>query len=204
MNGPQKIDITKLIVGDLQTNCYIVNDILTEKCIVIDPGDGADVISEQILTQNLELEAIIATHGHFDHVLASWELQNAFNVPFLIHEDDVKLLKRMNSSAEHWLGRKFVEKPPEPDTLVEDGDEIKFGRSKLEILLTPGHSPGGISLYNSKEKIVFTGDTMFDGAVGRTDWSYSSHDDLEKSLQRIKSKFEGFHAYPGHEREFVV
>ncbi len=204
MNQTTRIEIEKYIVGDLQTNCYLVNNIMTEQCIVIDPGDGADVISEQILTQNLKPVAIVATHGHFDHVLAARELRLAFEVPFMMHKDDKPLLKRMNSSAEHWLGRKFIEEPPKVDREIGESDKIEFGKSKLEIMHTPGHSPGGICLFNSKSKIVFTGDTMFDGAVGRTDLSYSSSAELEKSLQKMKKKFESYTAYPGHENEFVI
>lgn len=196
--------IQTLIVGELATNCFIVSDTTTNKCIIIDPGDGAELISEQIMIQNLEPVAIIATHGHFDHVLAAHELQLAFEIPFMIHQGDKKLLKIMKKSAEYWLRRKLIEIPPKIDEALEDGKEVEFGKSKLTALHAPGHSPGGICLYNDDEKIVFTGDTLFAVGVGRTDFPYGSSDELTKSLTDIQKKFKGYKGYAGHYEEFVV
>lgn len=196
--------IQTIIAGELQTNCYIVSHILSKECIIIDPGDGADTISEQILIQNLNPIAIIATHGHFDHILAAYELQTAFEIPFLIHEKDEFLLSKTTLSGEFWLKRKIWSRPPVADKFMKTGDIIKFGKHSLNVIHTPGHTPGGICLYNTKEKIIFTGDTLFKNGVGRTDLPYCSHEDLQKSLKKIRSRFAGYKAYPGHEGEFYV
>lgn len=196
--------IETIVAGELQTNCYIVSDILSKECLIIDPGDGADTISEQILIQNLSPIAIVATHGHFDHILAAYELQTAFEIPFLIHKKDEFRLPKMKASGEFWLKRKIWSKPPTADKLLSNGDLIKFGEHELKVIHTPGHTPGGICLYSTKEKIIFTGDTIFKHGVGRTDLPYCSQEDLQKSLKKIKSKFTGYKAYPGHEEEFIV
>jgi glyoxylase-like metal-dependent hydrolase (beta-lactamase superfamily II) len=147
---------------------------------------------------------MIATHGHFDHVLAAYELQLAFDIPFLIHPKDKNLLSRMASSAKYWLEKEIIEKPPGEVTEATSEDIVEFGKSQLQILHTPGHTPGGIVLFNTKENIIFTGDTIFKKGVGRTDLSYSSATLMKKSLKRIKSKFKGFEAYPGHGEIFYI
>ncbi|MBN2100463.1 MBL fold metallo-hydrolase [Candidatus Dojkabacteria bacterium] len=198
------MEIQTIITGQLQTNCYIASDPESQKCIVIDPGDGADVISDYILTHNLSPHLVIATHGHFDHVLAAYELQMAFEIPFVIHKADEVLLSKMKSSAQHWLQMTIDVPPPNIDDVLEDGGIIEFGKSSLTVLHTPGHTPGSICLYNENEKIVFTGDTIFKSGVGRTDLSYSSKPQLEKSLQTIIQRFSGYQAYPGHEENFII
>lgn len=184
------------VLGELQTNCYLVFDKETKRGIVIDPADEANFISEQILAQNIELLAIIATHGHFDHILAAWELQLAFNVPFLVSKNDEKIVKNMQKSAKHWLKRDIIEKPPEKITHLEK--KIVFDKQILDIIPCPGHTPGGVSLYNEKQNILFTGDTLFAQGVGRTDFSYSSDKDLEKSIINLAKLPENTKIYPGH------
>lgn len=193
-----------ITTGQLDTNCYIVSCPDTAKCLIIDPGDGADVISDHILTSDLKPQTIIATHGHFDHILAVFELQTAFEIPFLIHKEDEKLVNKMQQSAKYWLQREIIEQPPEINDFLTNNQEIKFGNCKLAVLHSPGHTPGGICLYNSKQKIIFTGDTLFKNGVGRTDFSYCSKGDLFKSISKIQKKFKGYQAYPGHEEIFII
>jgi hydroxyacylglutathione hydrolase len=183
-------------LGELQTNCYLVFNEITKKGIVIDPADEANFISEKILTQNISLEAIVATHGHFDHIMAAWELQLAFTVPFLVSKEDVKIVKRMQSSARHWLKRNIIEKPPQ--NIEHLKKEVVFGKEKLEVILCPGHTPGGVTLYSKKNKIAFTGDTLFADGIGRTDFSYSSKTDLERSIDKLRKLPENTTIYPGH------
>lgn len=196
--------IQTIVTGQLQTNCYIVTCPDTNKCIIIDPGDGADVISEQILTQNLNPQLVVATHGHFDHILAAFELQTAFEIPFLMHKDDEFLLPRMRKSAKHWTGIDPQVPPPKVDKTIDESDTITFGNSELKILHTPGHTPGSICLYNEKEKVAFTGDTIFNIGVGRTDFSYSNTQQLQNSIKNIKKQFKGFKIFPGHENDLTI
>lgn len=198
------MEIEKIIVGNLQSNCYLAIDIDSQRCIIVDPGDNANVISENILSQNIEPIAIVAKHGHFDHVMGAYELQLAFDIPFIIHSADLDLLSRMQSSAKYWLNHKIVEKSPQSVTIIDDQDIIEFGSTQLKWLHTPGHTPGCIVLYNNEENIVFTGDTLFKNTVGRADLSYSNPSALKKSVHNIKNKFKGYNAYPGHGEEFYV
>ncbi|MFH1560978.1 MAG: MBL fold metallo-hydrolase [Patescibacteria group bacterium] len=191
-----------LRVGEMDTNCYLAVCPETKKCLIIDPGDEANLISETIIFQKLSPVAIVATHGHFDHILSAGELQLAFEIPFLIHQEDEKIVDYMNRSAQWWLKREIVEQSPKIDSFLEDGQVVEFGQEKLTVLSTPGHSPGGICLFNSSQKILFSGDTLFKNGVGRTDLPYSSSSDLEKSLKLIWKQFAGYQVYPGHEGQF--
>lgn len=198
------MNIQKFVVGELQTNCYLVSDDFSDECLIIDPGDEANLISENILRQSLDPVGIIATHGHFDHILAAGELQMAFGIPFYIHPKDEKTVNYMTDSAQHWLNREIIEQPPSRLQFFEDGKKLAIGNWNLEILHTPGHSPGGVCLFNNKEKIIFTGDTLFKNGIGRTDFSYASPQKMKQSLKKVRSKFTGYTAYPGHGEEFII
>ncbi len=196
--------IQKFVVGELQTNCYLVSEQLSDKCLIIDPGDEANLISENILRQNLKPKSIIATHGHFDHLLAANELQLSFDIPLLIHPDDEKILNYMTDSAQHWLKREIIEQPPTNIHFLEESEKLETGNWNLEVIHTPGHSPGGICLVCRKNKVIFTGDTLFKDGIGRTNFSYGSRQKMKKSLQKIRENFAGFTAYPGHGEEFII
>ncbi len=193
--------IEKLTVGQLATNCYLVWEDKKRETIIIDPGDDADFILRRILDRKLNPRAIVATHGHFDHILAVTELKLALDIPFLINEKDLFLLKRARESARHYLG---VEVDPMtlPDKFLKRNEEIKFGQEKLKVLETPGHTPGSISLVS--KGMVFTGDTLFAEGVGRTDFKYSSKEDLNKSLKKLSKLPGNTLVYPGHGDETTI
>lgn len=191
--------IKTLAVGELSTNCYLVWDEKTKEGIVIDPADEANFLIEEILALKIKPVAIVATHGHFDHLLASWELTMALNLPLSIHKKDLPIVNYMNKSASWWLKRRIVEQIPEKLIFIKEGDKIKFGKEVLTVMETPGHSPGGICLFSAKDKILFSGDTLFaDGAAGRTDLPYSSKKDLQKSLGKLAKLPPETKIYPGH------
>ena len=193
------MEIKALVLGELETNCYLVWDEKTKEGLIIDPADEANFISEQVLQLGITPLYLLATHGHFDHLLAAYELQLAFKIPFLLHRDDLPLVKKMVPSATWWLKRKIWERPPEKIKFIKEGDSIKLGNITLEVIHTPGHSPGGICLYIPKEKVLFTGDTLFaDGIVGRTDLAYSSAKALKESLKKLARLPAGTLVYPGH------
>jgi len=194
--------IKSYIIGELQTNCYLVFDKESKAAVIIDPADDANFIEEQILSLKLIPKYIIATHGHFDHLLAAWELQLAFNIPFLIHRRDLFLLEKMQKSGSKWLDRKIIEKVPENIVYIKDNEKIKFGREFLQIIHTPGHTPGSICLYSRKNHLLLSGDTLFSDSVGRTDLSYSSKKDLNASLKKIFSLPSQINVFPGHGETF--
>lgn len=201
------MEIKILVLGELQTNCYIVYDQNTKQGIIIDPADDANFISEQILSLKIIPTGIYATHGHFDHLLAADELQMAFNIPFYVHEKDLFLVKNLAKNAAFWTKRKVIEKPPKEvrplrgrtsttTSIASQGDALRSWQA--QIIWTPGHTPGSVCLYFPKEGILFSGDTLFADGVGRTDLSYSSSKDLQKSLKKLSKLPQETKIYPGH------
>ena len=190
------LEVIPLIIGTLATNCYIVFDTESLDAVIIDPGDDADYIQRIISDRKLHPGKIIATHGHFDHILGVTELQLAYNIPFSLHTRDVFLVRNMQSSAKHFLGIE-VDMPPQIDSKLKKVERI--GKTTLHIIETPGHTPGSVCLYQKEMKILFTGDLLFaSGAVGRTDFSYSNRKNLEDSLTKIFKFPQETIIYPGH------
>lgn len=192
------LDILTLTVGQLQENCYIAVDTSSQQAVIIDPGDAADFIFQRIRDAACVPQYIIATHGHFDHLMAVTELAAAFQIPFLIHQRDEFLVTNLRSSARH-----FVKTDPGPvpkiDRFIKEGEKLSIGTIPFEILETPGHTPGSVCLYVKKESVLFCGDTIFaQGGVGRTDFSYSDKRALQNSLQRICALSSETILYPGH------
>ena len=190
-----KIEI--LVVGRLQTNCYLVYCQKTREALIIDPGDDGDYIINKIRSLDLIPKAIVATHGHFDHVLAITELKLAFKIPFYLHQKDLKILKRAQSTARYFLGIE-VDPVMTPDELLKKGSEIKFDRERLQVLETPGHTEGSISLHDGK-KHLFVGDTIFaNGGYGRTDLEGGSKEKIDISIKKLLKMQKKTLIYPGH------
>lgn len=191
--------ITKrLSLGQMNANCYLVIDKKTKETLIIDPGDEAEYIESIISDNNFTPKLIVSTHGHFDHNLVVLTLQLAYKIPFFLNQKDEFLLKTMRESAIHFL-ETDPGPCPKPNGYVKNQDLIKIGKTKLQIIETPGHTPGSICIYSKENNLVFTGDTIFaQGHVGRTDLSYSSREDLKLSLQEILCLPENTIIYPGH------
>ncbi|HDL07270.1 MAG TPA: MBL fold metallo-hydrolase [Desulfobacteraceae bacterium] len=171
--------IKNLEVGPIMANCFIVGCEKTKKAAVIDPGDEADRILMSLAESELTVKYIINTHGHFDHVGGNRQLHDATGADILIHPLDAFMLGQISSSAASF-GLASENSPP-PNLTVEDGDKISFGSITLEVIHTPGHSPGGISLYTDGH--VFVGDTLFCGSIGRTDFPGGDFDTLISSIK---------------------
>jgi hydroxyacylglutathione hydrolase len=156
--------IETLTVGPLGVNCYIIHDGMG-KGVVIDPGDEGAQIMATVTRLGIEVTHIINTHGHFDHIGANGYLKEATGAPLLIHAGDAEMLGRADMAAARF-GLK-VDPSPEADKFISDGDSIESGDLKLDVIHTPGHSPGGVCLYAGD--ILITGDTIFAGFVGSYD-----------------------------------
>jgi len=191
--------IDRLIVGQLATNCYLLTDRITQETLIVDPGDDAEYITECLNRLQTKPKAIVATHGHFDHILAVRALQLAYRIPFFLHPADLFLVKQMAVRANHYLPEKIKDPPPVVTKTLADRDELTIGKLAFRVSATPGHTPGSVSLYCQSEKIVLVGDLVFaHGAVGRTDFSYSDNSGLRQSLQKIFSLPAYTVVYPGH------
>jgi len=186
--------IETFTVGMLSTNCYVVNNPQTKEAIIIDPGLDfpveAQQVFEYIAKEKLKVKLILNTHGHQDHISGDAILQEKYNVPIYIHKFDASSLGELEKN-------KF----PAP-VLLEDGSLINFGEESLQVMLTPGHTPGSICLIG--EKLVFTGDTLFAGGIGRTDFPGGSIDDIRVSLQKLVHLPDYFLVYPGHGPSSII
>ena len=175
-----KPQVEPLVVGPLFSNCYIAWDEKLKQGAIIDPGDDADIILSKIKEINIEIKYILATHGHFDHVGAATPLKKVLGAEFLAHKDDFFFIEDGKGAARRWGFD--IEQPPKPDRFIEDGDKIKIGSFELEVLHTPGHSPGGVSFLH--DSMVFAGDTLFQGSIGRTDFRQGSFEDISQSIKK--------------------
>jgi hydroxyacylglutathione hydrolase len=187
--------IHSFTIGPLETNAYLVVDAGSRHALLIDPGLGSEGIHEVIRDERLELVAIVNTHGHFDHVCGNAFFQAKTGAPVWIHADDAPMMRQAAGQA---LAFGFqVPTPPPPDRLLGEGDEVAIGGTRMQILHTPGHTPGGISLYG--ERVVFVGDALFAGSIGRTDIPGGSTERLLASIRtKLLSLPDETVVYPGH------
>jgi hydroxyacylglutathione hydrolase len=184
-----------LVVGPLQTNCYILGDEKSRDAVVIDPGGDFVEIEQTLRNLNLKVKYIVLTHGHFDHTDALAKLKKVTGAEVLIHSADANMLSS-SGRVQPFCLETGTEACPADRTLAE-GDKIKFGAYELEVLHTPGHTPGGISLV--VDKMIFVGDTLFCGSVGRTDLPGGSYEQLMHSINnKLLSRLDEFLVYPGH------
>ena len=175
------MEIAAFVVGPLQSNSYLVIDETSRRAAVIDPGMESEVVLDAVRRRGLRVDAVIVTHGHFDHVFSGALFKTATGAEVIMHPNDLPLLAEVPETA-RFFGIK-APTPPDPDRLVREGDAVPVGGLSLRVIETPGHTPGSISL--CLDDVVFVGDTLFAGSVGRTDLSGGS---LESLLHSIRTK----------------
>jgi hydroxyacylglutathione hydrolase len=184
-----------LVVGPLEVNSYLLAEGPDTDALIIDPGDEGDRILERMKEQNLTLKYIVNTHGHFDHVGANALLKETTGAEIVIHEKDAHLLA---TTREH--ARAFglaSESSPPADRFYDHGDRIDLGGLSLQVLSTPGHTEGGVCLL--MDTILFSGDTLFAGSIGRTDLPGGSFREILISIQeRILPLGDHITIYSGH------
>lgn len=190
--------IFRMEMGPLNTNSYLVS--YGGECIVIDPGFPREskVLADYILERDLRVRYIIATHGHFDHVLGINILRDALDHKplFYIHIEDINLLAKAGDILQDFFNI-YIE-PPKPGKYLYGGEVISIDGLSFEVIHTPGHTMGSICIYVLDENILFTGDTLFKGSVGRFDFPESNADLLRNSLKRIINMNPEIRIYPGH------
>lgn len=174
--------IKRLVGGSLESNGYIISRIRGGSCYVIDPGYEPKRFIAYIAEQGLAMQGVILTHHHYDHVGGAEKLRDYFECPVMMHEQDA-----------------FVYRQP-VDRLLADGDEIDLDGETLRVYHTPGHTRGSICMLSEKSKVVFTGDTIFDTDLGRTDLADSSPQDMIRSCKAVIDKWSNdYTIYPGHD-----
>lgn len=189
--------VEQLVVGPLQTNCYIVADENSKEGIVIDPGGDGEHILRMVQRMGLSIKIVVNTHGHFDHIMANREVIEGTGALLAIHPKDADMLTNPLRSFALFVGK--IHPSPPATLLLDEGTQVKFGSIALDVLHTPGHSPGSISLWHPEEKVVFSGDALFNLGVGRTDFLGGS---MHVLLQSIREKLfalpDDTIVYPGH------
>jgi glyoxylase-like metal-dependent hydrolase (beta-lactamase superfamily II) len=178
-----------------ETNCYLAYDKGAGEGVIIDPGDEADRIISEVNQIGFKPKMILLTHGHGDHIGAVETVKNKFNIPLLVGTGEEKLLTSAAQNFSAAYGTP-ISCPPADRTLNE-GESVEFGSESLKVITTPGHSPGGICYHSNG--ILFCGDTLFYGSIGRTDFPGCSHEQLIKSIMdKLLILPDATVCYPGH------
>jgi glyoxylase-like metal-dependent hydrolase (beta-lactamase superfamily II) len=192
------IQVHQLTLGLLRTNCYIIGDSDTHDAIVIDPAAESEAIFKVIRDEGYTVREILATHTHFDHVLAVRDLKMETQAPFRIHKLDLEQLSFVPAATQRWFNQE-IEPVPAPDAFVDEGDSVTVGAIKLDVLFTPGHSLGHVSYVCDSAAVVFCGDTLFKGTIGRTDIPGSDPEVLRETIMyKLMPLFDDYTVACGH------
>jgi hydroxyacylglutathione hydrolase len=191
-------------VGMFSTNCYVVSCTETLSSVIIDPGFESKIEAEKVFSyiasNSLKMKLIVCTHGHPDHNSGNELVKDRFQVPICIHENDAYMLGESGRAIAKYFGYNAVS--PSPDRLFHEGDCVEVGDEFLRVLHTPGHSPGSITLLS--ERVLFSGDTLFAGSIGRTDFPGSSNSQMLDSLKKLIRLPSLSLVYPGHGSETTM
>ncbi|MBF0188569.1 MAG: MBL fold metallo-hydrolase [Magnetococcales bacterium] len=185
-----------LETGPLQVNCQIIGSRSSGEAVLIDPGGDEERVLKHLAGRRLKPVAIVNTHGHFDHIGAVAAIKEATGCPFLLHADDAAIVQAAPEHAATW-GLPFGE-PPVIDRTIEDGETLSFNGLSLEVIHTPGHTPGGVCLLWDGCHVA-VGDTLFAGSIGRTDLPGGNHNQLISSIRdRLLPLPDDTRCHPGH------
>ena len=196
------IEVRGIVVGVFQENCYIVASPKTKEAIVIDPGDEPERVLELAKDMGVHIKLIANSHAHGDHILGVRGVQAKTSAPFLIHSSEVPVLEQGTAWISQMTGRP-EEPPPKPDGLLSDGDTVSVAGLNLKAIFTPGHTPGSVSYYVNG--LLFSGDTLFRGSIGRTDMPGSSYKQIMHAIiNKLLVLPDETVVLPGHELETTI
>ncbi len=194
-----ELNIISAVLGPVATNCYTVHHVQTKDAVIIDPAESGEHIVKMIEEQGLILRAILLTHGHFDHCMAVPRLKKEYpEVPVIIGEKDASFLESPELNlAEPFIGSDFSIKA---DRTVKDGEVLEFLGTKIECIEVSGHTPGGICYYFPEEHLLFDGDTLFRGSIGRSDFPGGNSGELLRGIEKkLLTLPEETLVFPGHD-----
>lgn len=195
------LSVTGFVTGKWKENCYLVSESKSGEAWLIDPGDEAGRLLRAIRRSGLRLSRILCTHAHYDHIGAAEAISSETNIACTVHEKDLKLLRRAPLYALSFEKRRLTS----PSRVLTFGDDTRFklGAFTFEVLPTPGHTPGGVCLWSGP--LLFSGDTLLHGALGRTDLPGGEAQDLRHSLERLFAVVQGpVTVMPGHGRSWTM
>lgn len=194
--------IEKFVTGIISTNCYLAINEETARIVVIDPAACPPYLMEHIKSNGWTVEAILLTHGHFDHTMGIDGFLEEYHVPVYVHEKEKETLEdpSLNLSKSYTSGYTFS-----GAAYIKDGQILELAGYSFKVLHTPGHTPGGVCYYVESEGVLFCGDTLFQNSVGRTDFPNSSMSDLVRGIrEKLIVLPEEVIAYPGHMGETTI
>ena len=193
----KKLELQKCIVGSVSTNCYLLKNKETGEMLIIDPGDNAGKIEQKILEMQGKPIAILLTHGHFDHILAAEEIRKKYNIPIYADQKEEKTLQDARINLTAYQGNGYTLKA---DVYLTDLQVEELAGFSVQMIETPGHTVGSCCYYLKDEDVLFSGDTVFCGSVGRTDFPGSSSAAIVNSLHRLLDALpDETEVYPGHD-----
>lgn len=191
-----ELKIGRMVIGGVQTNCYFVYRAGTTDVIVFDPADKGAMINDKLTEKGFHVAAILLTHGHFDHIWGTKELRECTGAKIYAYVGEKELLEDSTLNVSAQVGRPYA---VEADVYVEDGEKITIGDMTCKLIATPGHTQGSCCFYFEEDKMLISGDTLFEESVGRTDLATGSASALGRSLkEKIVVLPEDVKVYPGH------
>jgi hydroxyacylglutathione hydrolase len=203
MEVVSELQVRGIVVGVFQENCWIVGSRASGEAICIDPGDEPDEILALASDMGVRIKLIANSHGHGDHILAVSGVQRATGARFLLHEADLDLVRNGWKGMAARIGLDVKDEPPEPDGFVTDGETVEVAGLRLRVLATPGHTQGSVSYYS--DRMLFSGDTLFRGSIGRTDLPGGSFDQEMTSIcERLLVLPDETVVLPGHMEQTTI
>jgi hydroxyacylglutathione hydrolase len=202
MEVANELMVRGIVVGVFQENCWVIGSRRTREGIVIDPGDEPEKILELARDMGLNVKLIVNSHAHVDHIMGVRGVQEQTGARFLLHPDDLGIARTMPRSAARFLG---YEPPPapDPDAPVADGDVVEVDGLQLRVLHVPGHTPGSVAYY--AEGLLFSGDTLFRGSIGRTDLPGGDYGQIMTSIvDKLLALPDETIVLPGHMQETQI
>jgi hydroxyacylglutathione hydrolase len=191
-----EIIVHGIVVGSFQENCWVIGNRRTGEAICVDPGDEPDEVLAMAGDMGVRIKYIANSHAHIDHILGVGAVRDATGAKFLLHPGDLELARNTATMAKGWMGIDIAN-PPDPDAFLSDNDAIDVDGLKLTVLHTPGHTPGSVCFYTNG--IVFAGDTLFQGSIGRTDLPGGDYDEEMASIvERLLALPDETIVLPGH------
>ncbi len=191
-----KLAIRMMVLGPVQTNCFFLINEDTKEVLIIDPADRAQKIIEWINSEGLKPVAILLTHGHFDHIMGMAGVKNAYHIPVYASKDEVEVLANPQLNVSTMMGA-YISLTA--DELFADGDVLELAGMKLKVISTPGHTIGSVCFYMEEEKVLISGDTLFEASVGRSDFPTGSSRQLIESIKtRLFVLPDDTDVFPGH------
>lgn len=192
-----------IVVGLFQENCWIIGSRRTGEAIVIDPGDQPEEILALARDMGVRIKLIANSHGHVDHVMGVRGVQEATGARFLLHSQDLAIARQAPLAAARLLGKGEPPGPPDPDAFLQEGDIVEVAGVRLQVIHTPGHTPGSVCFYT--EGMLFSGDTLFRGSIGRTDLPGGNYEQILRSItEKLLHLPDETVVLPGHMLETTI